>query len=108
MQEVNCNKTKVRRAIRKANVYKGYITLSAIMDQVPDSLADRLNSNDLATVIEAVQRAYHKGKRSTGAELCDEEFVWVDCLGMGFFLDQLRWLAKRIAVWEENEVKKNE
>ena len=69
---------KVRRTIKKANVFKGNSTVSAIMEQVPEQLKQNLSSKDLAVVIEAVNNAYHNGRASTGAEMIDTDCVWLN------------------------------
>jgi hypothetical protein len=67
---------KLDRAIKAANVFKGTHTLSDIMSGVPEILKERLTSYELTAVIEAVNAAYHKGKKSAGAEVIDD-CVWV-------------------------------
>lgn len=69
---------KLNRAIKTANVFKGSSTVSAIMEQVPEQLIKNLSSKDLAIVIESVNKAYHNGRTSTGAEMIDTNCVWVN------------------------------
>jgi predicted GH43/DUF377 family glycosyl hydrolase len=71
---------KIRRAIKMANVFKGTSTIAAIMEQVPEQLINNLSSKDLAVVIEAINKAYHKGRVSTGAEMIDTNCVWINGL----------------------------
>jgi hypothetical protein len=69
---------KLNRAIRNANVFKGSVTVDAIMKQIPEQLINNLSSKDLAVVIEAVNKAYHNGRASTGAEMIDTNCVWIN------------------------------
>lgn len=71
---------KLKRAIRLSNVHPGPVTVDAIMNQIPDRLSAQLSSGDLALVIKAVDAAYHNGKAASGAEMVDDNAVWINKL----------------------------
>jgi hypothetical protein len=72
---------KLQRAIKQANVFKGQTTLSAIKDQLPESLLETLTAKDIALVLEVINKAYHTGRASTGAEMIDTNAVYIQNIG---------------------------
>lgn len=71
---------KLEDALSKTNIHKGNSTVSAILEQIPSDLIDRLSSGDIAIIIDIVDKAYKKGRSSTGAEMIDNETVWINHL----------------------------
>lgn len=71
---------KLDEAIRQSNVHKGVTTTSAILGYIPASIANKLNSDEYALLMDCINRAYHDGKSSTGAEMIDKNSVWVTAL----------------------------
>lgn len=90
--------TKLNRAAELYSGFKGPQTLQSILDQVPDELVDTLTSRQLALVMEAVHKAYHAGKASTGAEMIDDNVVWINSLNRG-----IEWTEEG-AEYERQEV----
>lgn len=72
---------KLQKAIKQAKVFKGQTTLSAIKDQLPESLLETLTAKDIALVLETINKAYHAGRASTGAEMVDTNAVYINSLG---------------------------
>lgn len=72
--------------------HHGPVTVKAVLAQIPQELKERLTGHELGLVMSAVNAAYHNGRSSMGAEVCDGSFVWVNPLNRGFDLDQLRGL----------------
>lgn len=71
---------KLEDALAKSTIHKGGSTVSAILEQIPSNLIDRLSSDDIACIIGIVDKAYKKGKASTGAEMIDNDTVWINHL----------------------------
>jgi len=71
---------KLEEALSKSTIHKGGSTVSAILEQIPSNLIDRLSSDDIACIIDIVDKAYKKGKASTGAEMIDNDTVWINHL----------------------------
>lgn len=74
---------KLQRAIKQANIFKGETTVSAIKNQLPESLLESLNSKDIAIVLESIDKAYKLGQKSTGASMIDSNCVWIESLNKG-------------------------
>lgn len=70
----------MNRAIETYTGFKGGATLSAITDQVPEELIERLTGKELGLVMEAINAAFQKGKASTGAEMIDNNAVYINKL----------------------------
>ncbi len=90
---------KMNRAIETYTGFKGGATLSAITDQVPEELIERLTGKEIALVMQAINEAYQKGKASTGAEMIDNNAVYINNLGK-----VIEW-EEEGAEWERQEVK---
>lgn len=90
---------KMNRAIETYTGFKGGATLSAITDQVPEELIERLTGKELGLVMEAINAAFQKGKASTGAEMIDNNAVYINNLGK-----VIEW-EEEGAEWERQEVK---
>ena len=74
---------RLRNAVKKANIFKGSATVTAITEQLPAELLERLYSSDIALILEAIDKAYKNGKASSGAEMIDTNCVWIDSLNRG-------------------------
>lgn len=55
-------------------------TYSEIEKQLPEKLVDELTGAQLALVMQAINEAYQKGKASTGAEMIDNNAVYINRL----------------------------
>lgn len=84
--------TKHDRAMAAYDGFKGGATVEHIKKLIGKELADKLTGHELGLVMSAVNRAYHEGKSSTGAEVVDGDYIWVNCLDKGYDLDALRKL----------------
>lgn len=90
---------KMNRAIETYTGFKGGATLSAITDQVPEELIERLTGKELGLVMETINAAFQKGKASTGAEMIDNNAVYINSL------DKVIEWNEEGAEWERQEVK---
>lgn len=72
---------KINRAVEKYKGFKGNSTINAITERVPDELIEHLNSDQIALVMGAISKAYQDGKESTGAEMIDNNAVYINNLG---------------------------
>ena len=67
--------TKADRALAAYDGHKGSATVTHIKKLIGKELAERLTGHEFGLVMSAVNRAYHEGKASTGAEVIDYKFV---------------------------------
>ena len=84
--------TKTARAMAAYDGFKGSRTVAHIQKLIGKEIAERLTGHEFGLVMSAVNRAYHEGKASTGAEVIDGDYVWVNCLNKGYDIDVLRKL----------------
>jgi hypothetical protein len=87
------NALKNRNMMATYAGFAGPVTLRAVKNQVPEALWSRLTGAELGLVLTAINAAYHSGRASTGAEMIDEDFLWVNALDRGFEIDQLRAIS---------------
>ena len=71
---------KESRAMAAYDGFKGGQTVAHVKKLVGKELADRLTGHELGLVMSAVNRAYHEGKDSMGAEMIDSNCVWIKSL----------------------------
>lgn len=71
---------KLNRAMELYTGFKGASTYSEIEKQLPEKLVDELTGAQLALVMQAINAAYQKGKASTGAEMIDNNAVYIEKL----------------------------
>lgn len=69
---------KISRAVELYNGFKGAQTIDAVVAGVPEELIERLTAKELSVVMQAVNSAYHRGRKSTGAEMIDNNAVYID------------------------------
>ena len=74
------NALRARNMMEVYNGGTGPITTSAVLDGIPDELASTLTGKQLGLVMNAVNAAYHRGKASTGAEMVDNNCVYISNL----------------------------
>lgn len=74
------NAIKLKRAKDLYKGFKGFSTLRAVTDQIPEELVDQLTGKQLALVMGAIDSAYQKGKTSTGAEMIDHNAVYINSI----------------------------
>lgn len=60
--------------------FKGARTVEHVKKIIGLELAERLTDEDYGLVMSAVNRAYHEGKKSVGAEMMDSNAVWINGL----------------------------
>lgn len=72
---------KMNRAVEKYKGFKGSSTINAITERVPDELIEHLNSDQIALIMSAINKAYQDGKTSTGAEMIDNNAVYINNIG---------------------------
>jgi hypothetical protein len=73
--------TKNDRALAVYDGHKGPQTVSHIKEFIGPELAKVLTGKEYGLVMSAVNRAYHAGKASTGAEMIDSSTVFINSLG---------------------------
>lgn len=83
------NKLKEKNMLKSFNGHTGAETLSHIKELLGNDL-NHLSGKDLGLVMSAINRAYHEGRASTGAEMIDSNAVWIESLG-------------KVIEWEEKE-----
>jgi hypothetical protein len=81
MEEKNMKHSiKLNRAMELYTGFKGTATYSAVEKQLPEKLVNELTGAQLALVMQAINTAYQKGKASTGAEMIDNNAVYIEKL----------------------------
>lgn len=88
----NLTQLKINRALNINGIKNMPVTASAIIDatsQEADVLSS-LTSKQLAAVMRLVESNYHKGRKSTGAEVIDGDAVWIDSINKLLPLAALR------------------
>lgn len=71
---------KLNRAMELYTGFKGAGTYSEVENQLPEKLVNELTGAQLALVMQAISTAYQKGKASTGAEMVDNNAVYIEKL----------------------------
>lgn len=56
--------------------FRGHATLAAVLDQIPDTLRDRLTGAELGEIASLLYAAYNKGRASTQASI-EDDCIWV-------------------------------
>jgi len=79
---------KYNRMIAQYNGHRGPITVSAVMEGVPDALM-HLTGRELGMVMSAINAAYHRGRASCHAEVIDGDAVWIEPLGCLYELSDI-------------------
>lgn len=72
---------KLNRAYEEYKGFKGTATYTAVEKQLPEELIEKLTGKQLALVMQAINNAYQNGKASTGAEMIDNNAVYINKLG---------------------------
>lgn len=80
---------KYRNMIAAYDGHNGPVTIEAVQSFICAELKQRLTGREYGLVMSAVNRAFRAGKASMGAEVVDDEYVWIDCLGRLFPLETL-------------------
>ena len=79
---------KRTRVIKLLECYPGPVTVKAVLDQVPAELWASCTAKAIAQAANAISRAYHTGRASTGAEVLDsspnDALVWITPLNKAF------------------------
>jgi hypothetical protein len=71
---------KLNRAMELYTGFKGAGTYSEVENQLSEKLVNELTGAQLALVMQAINTAYQKGKASTGAEMIDNNAVYIEKL----------------------------
>jgi transcriptional regulator with XRE-family HTH domain len=79
---------KIERGIRRSKIHKGVATINDVTGRVPQSISEKLTADEYAELLNCINRAYHDGKASAGAEMIDKNAVWVDCLNAAIEWDK--------------------
>jgi hypothetical protein len=76
---------KMSRAVseyRARGGFCGAATVDAIKANLPIELYKELTGRQIGIVMAACNSAFHKGKAATGAEMVDEDAVWIASRGI--------------------------
>lgn len=71
---------KLNRAYEEYKGFKGTGTYTAVEKQLPEKLIEELTGKQLALVMQAISEAYQSGKASAGAEMIDNNAVYINRL----------------------------
>ena len=80
---------KLKRVEKLGNWHKGRATTSDVLNRLPQDVINALPSKILVQVANAIDKAYHDGKTSAGAEMVDSNCVWINSLNSG-----VEWVEK--------------
>ena len=69
---------KLEKARKLYKGFKGYSSLAAVENQIPEELIPQLTARQLAIVMDAINASYQRGRASTGAEMVDTNCVWIN------------------------------
>lgn len=72
---------KMNRALDNYKGFKGESTINAITERVPDELIEKLTARQIALVMSTISKAYNDGKTSAGAEMIDNNAVYINNIG---------------------------
>ena len=72
---------KLNRAYNLYTGFKGASTVRKVFERIPDELLQGLTAKQIAAVAEIVAQAYEDGRASTGAEMIDNNAVYINNLG---------------------------
>jgi len=93
-------KTKYDRALKVYAGFKGGATVEHIKKLIGKELAERLTGHELGLVMSAVNRAYQEGKASAGAELIDDNCVWINKLNKAIEWEEVGAVYEQIETVE--------
>lgn len=71
---------KLNRAYDMYTGFKGRETVGKVFRRIPDELVQSLTAKQIAAVAEIVAQAYEDGRASTGAEMIDNNAVYINSL----------------------------
>jgi len=71
---------KIARGIRRSEIHQGVATISDVIGRVPQSISEKLDVEEYAELLNCINRAYHDGKASAGADMIDKSAVWINSL----------------------------
>ena len=80
LPQVTRLQTKYERVKALSPIGKYHRTFDAIWSGIPDELKDQLTSKQLTLVVAAKAQSFQDGKASTGAEMVDDNAVWINSL----------------------------
>lgn len=98
--KANFNVRKGTKYQRMIDTYDGALCpsiISAIIDHIPQELKESLTGRELGLVMQAVNNAYHAGIASAGAEIIDEDSIWIHEFQALISLDDIRKLIEKEA-----------
>ena len=72
------NMLKRKRMMENYSGFAGSQTIIAVLKQVPESLLDALTGKEIGLVMNAITAAYHAGKAAAGAELIDDNAIYIN------------------------------
>lgn len=73
-------KRKMNKAYDLYTGFKGESTVGKVFRRIPEELIDGLTAKQIAMVAEVIAKAYADGKESAGAEMIDNNAVYINSL----------------------------
>lgn len=81
---MNMQTRKYNNMMRNYNGFRGTQTVRDVKAGLPVELVPALTGAQLGLVLNAIDDAYHRGRDSTGASICDgDNMVWINQLNRG-------------------------
>lgn len=71
------NPKKYNNMMKSYKGFKGERTVGCILRRIPDELKKQLTGKQLGMVMDAIDESYHDGQASAGAELIDDNSVYI-------------------------------
>lgn len=74
------NTLKQKNMMKHYTGFKGSQTVSDIKSRLSEELIKELTGKQLGAVMDAINKAYHDGRASTGAEMIDNNCVYINSI----------------------------
>ena len=84
---------KITRALTLGHWHTGPVTNKAVLSQIPDSVISECPARIIAQVGDAISAAYHAGRASMGAEIVEDDCLWIESIGKLIPLELIRAIA---------------
>ena len=77
------NALKQKNIMANYSGFCGQQTLAAIQAQIPEDICANLTGRQIGQIMTLVDTAYRNGKVATGADMIDDNAVWINKLNRG-------------------------
>lgn len=71
---------KMQAAVDMSHAFAGDQTMQAILSRMPGDVIKECPARIIAQVIDAIDKSYKAGQASTGAEVIDDDAIWIEPL----------------------------